>query len=278
MGEIILRFPGNKLRAITLSYDDGRDFDRQLVNTMNQYGLKGTFNLDSGRLGCKGYVTAEEVPSLYEGQEVAVHTVNHPHLWNLDSANIAREVLMDRLALEKITGKFVRGMAYPFGFNGLDRITGARELSAVESCGIVYSRITTPTCKFDIPKDFLLWEPTCHFIHERLNELIDLFFEKEDLEHPWRIAPRLFYIWGHSYEYEGKWEMLTDMAERISGKENVWYATNMEIYRYVTAFKLLEYTADGHTVFNPTSETLYGWDKDTGKDFVIQPGETIQLA
>jgi len=31
-----------------------------------------------------------------------------------------------------------------------------------------------------------------------------------------------------------------------------WYATNMEIYEYVQAYKSLVYSADGKIVYNPT--------------------------
>ena len=44
-------FPEGKIRAVTLSYDDGFTFDRQLVDLLNRYGLKGTFNLNSGLFG-----------------------------------------------------------------------------------------------------------------------------------------------------------------------------------------------------------------------------------
>ena len=36
-----------KLKAITFSYDDGVTQDIQLVNLLNKYGLKCTFNLNS---------------------------------------------------------------------------------------------------------------------------------------------------------------------------------------------------------------------------------------
>ena len=41
-------FPGGKHKALTFSFDDGRKEDRRLVELFNQYGIKGTFNLNSG--------------------------------------------------------------------------------------------------------------------------------------------------------------------------------------------------------------------------------------
>ena len=42
-------FPGGKHKVLTMSYDDGRDSDVRLVGIFNQYGIKGTFHLNSGR-------------------------------------------------------------------------------------------------------------------------------------------------------------------------------------------------------------------------------------
>lgn len=44
----MMRFPGFRRKALTLSYDDGVVNDRRLIEIMNKYGLKGTFNLNSG--------------------------------------------------------------------------------------------------------------------------------------------------------------------------------------------------------------------------------------
>lgn len=43
-----IRFPNFKLKAVTLSYDDGVRQDKRLIAIMKKYGLKGTFNLNGG--------------------------------------------------------------------------------------------------------------------------------------------------------------------------------------------------------------------------------------
>lgn len=37
-----------KTKVLTLSYDDGVVQDIRLIEIMNKYGLKGTFNINSG--------------------------------------------------------------------------------------------------------------------------------------------------------------------------------------------------------------------------------------
>jgi len=129
-------FPGGKRIAVTTSFDDGVIEDRRVIAAFNEWGLKGTFNLNSGAFGRPANVAASEVASLYRGHEVAVHTVTHPHLPKLDPAQIAREVLDDRIALEDLVGYPVRGMAYPYGTYNKMVIDCLRQL------GIVYARTT----------------------------------------------------------------------------------------------------------------------------------------
>ena len=48
MNKIYKAFPGGKHKVLTLSYDDGKVQDRRLVKIFNKYGIKATFNLNSG--------------------------------------------------------------------------------------------------------------------------------------------------------------------------------------------------------------------------------------
>jgi hypothetical protein len=90
-------------------------------------------------------------------------------------------------------------------------------------------------------------------------------------------APQLYYLWGHTYEFEGNdnWEVFEQIAQRISGKEDIWYATNIEIYNYVQAYNSLIFSADMKRVYNPTATKLYF--TFSGKDFSVDPAQTIEL-
>ncbi len=97
------RFPGGVHRAVTFSFDDGREHDRRLVAAMNRYGLKGTFHLNSGFFGKEGYIRAEEVAELFRGHEVSAHTVDHPFLDQSPDDQIVHEIMTDRAALEELS-------------------------------------------------------------------------------------------------------------------------------------------------------------------------------
>lgn len=83
-----------KLKAVTFSYDDGVTQDQRLIKLFNKYGLKATFNLNSELLGKGGHLIREdvtvahvkprpeEIKKIYEGHEVAAHTLTHPLLPN----------------------------------------------------------------------------------------------------------------------------------------------------------------------------------------------------
>lgn len=269
--EIHKRYPRFLTKAITLSFDDGRDFDRKMVEILNKYGIKCTFNLNSNRIeDSERHVNADEIKELYLGHEVASHTCSHPHLQYLDSSGIVSEIINDRRKLEDIVGAPVRGFAYPYGLTETEGM-----IDCIRSCGIKYARTTVSTGGFELPLDLLRLKPTCHQSDGRLYELIERFFAPDDTAHPWRIKPQLFYIWGHSYEYENAWEKLEDMCRAISGREDVWYATNIEIIDYITAFDCLERSANGRYIHNPTDKTLYAVIH--GKNVIIESGKSYTL-
>ncbi len=251
MKELFLRYPGFKTKVFTMSFDDGTLFDREMVRILDQYGIKCTFNLNSALLGTDNHVSLQELNDLYANHEIAVHTCTHPHLENLDNAGILQEVLKDREALERLFHKIVRGMAYPFG------LTDDRVAECVRNCGIDYARTVNDTYNFTLPKDFLKWNPTCHQIDGHLDEIIERFLVPDDTEHPWRITAKVFYLWGHSYEFEDCFDRLENICKKLAGNDAVWYATNGEIFNYVKSYNRLEFSADGSFVYNPTDTDIY---------------------
>lgn len=275
-----MRFPGGKDKALTLSYDDGVQTDAPLLFIMQSYGLKGTFNINSGMYAPEGTVypkdvyhrrmTKKEAQDLYDnsGMEVAVHGLNHPFLEQLSSVNCCYEVLEDRKNLEGDFGCIVRGMAYPYGTYSQDVIDCLRR------CGIAYARTTVSTHDFQIPTNWLAMPATCHHNDPQLFNLTEKF-----LKEPVTRQPRLFCLWGHSYEFERdhNWDLIERFAKTIGKREDIWYATNIEVYDYVQAYQSLQSTADGKRLHNPTAITLYYCAGDNREIAHILPGQTKAL-
>ena len=262
------RLPDGKLFALTLSYDDGRDCDRRLIEIMNKHGIRGTFHLNSGRLGAADmYVYPEEICDLYRNHEISCHGVNHYNLTFLPQQNISEEIGEDRKYFENLTGKIIRGMSYAYGSYDENVI------SALKKEGMVYSRTVKSTHSFNFPSNFLAWDPTCH--HRDCLELAKTFLTH--IDRGYRPFARLFYVWGHSYEFENNdnWDIIEKFCELMGGRDDIWYATNIEIYEYVTAQRSLVISADNKIVYNPSAiRVWFSVERDV---FSIGPGETIKL-
>jgi peptidoglycan/xylan/chitin deacetylase (PgdA/CDA1 family) len=225
-----------KKKAITFSYDDGVVQDIRLIELLNKYGLKCTFNLNSELLSKKGMliregkriahykIHTEDVKHIYEGHEVAVHTLTHPNLTQCDDKEIIRQVEADRLNLSELVEYEVVGMAYPCGgVNNDDRVAGIIK----KNTGVKYSRtITTNNC-FDLQENLYRFNPTAyHLDFEKMMQLGREFVEFKPKE------PKVFYIWGHSYEMDygaDYWVKLEEFFKLISNQEDVFYGTNKEV-------------------------------------------------
>jgi hypothetical protein len=259
------RFPGGKFKALTLSFDDGRTHDRRLVEMFNTYGLRGTFHLNSGFFGRDGYIEAEEVTSLFAGHEISAHTVDHPFLEQSPPDQVVREIMEDRQALEALAGYPVRGMSYPFG-TWNDKV-----VSLLPAVGIEYARTVRSHATFDMPSNFLIWDPTCH--HKGMIEQAEKFIAHE----PRHSRMSLLYVWGHSYEFENdqNWELVDRFGELIGGKEDIWYATNAEIVAYMHALHSLRFSVDCQIIHNPSAISV--WVSAEGDAIEIPGGQTIRL-
>lgn len=227
-----------KNKAVTFSYDDGVTQDIRLIEILNKYGLKATFNLNSQLLGQKnslvrGGVTVRhdknplsDVKSIYDGHEVAAHTLTHPMLPSLSKEEIVRQVECDRVVLSEAVGYEVVGMAYPGG--GVNNDGRVAEIIKAET-GIKYARTITSTYSFEPQTELYRFNPTVYHVmeqpREKLFELLERFCNTKS------ESPMLFYIWGHSYEFDidDSWNYFEEFCREISGKSDVFYGTNREV-------------------------------------------------
>ena len=271
-----MKLKDGKSKVLTLSYDDGVVQDKRLIEIMNKHGLKGTFNINSGIYApenadpnrTSGRLTLSEAKELYtnSGHEVAVHTLTHPFLESLTNEEVIYEITEDRKSIEKEYGTIARGMAYPFGTYS-DKV-----VEVLEKCGIVYSRTVRSTEQFSFPENWLTLHPTCHHKNSRLMELADKFLNEQPR---YAHINNMFYLWGHSYEFDNdnNWNVIEEFAEKTGGKDDVWYATNIEIYDYVKAYENLQVSYDKKIIHNPSAIDV--WVLDNNETFVIRAGETI---
>jgi len=273
-----MKLKDGKSKVLTLSYDDGVVQDIRLIDIMNKHGIKGTFNINSAlyrpedvvREKYYGRLKLSEAKELFKNSphEVAVHAYTHPFLEKMKTDEVLVEILEDRKAIERDYGVIARGMAYPFGTYS-DAV-----VDALQKCGICYSRTVKSTENFGFPENWLTLHPTCHHNCKNLMTLAKKFVE-ENSRYPsdnW-----MFYLWGHSYEFDNNdnWNVIEEFCEYIGGKDDIWYATNIEIYDYIKAYESLQTSVDKTIVHNPTSIDV--WLLQNGKTYCVKAGETIYI-
>lgn len=283
MRYLFLRFPEGKIKALTFSYDDGVKADIRLASIFDRYGLKGTFNINSDYIGADaGRLTEEEIRThlLDAGHEIAVHGARHIAPGAAVPSVAIEDILRCRRELETRFDRLVRGMAYPD--SGVKRLHGANTYedvrSYVRSLGISYARtLGGDNDGFALPCDLYAWMPTAHHNNPALFDYAARFLavDESNLYSSSRY-PRLFYLWGHSYEFDrdGNWDRIERFCEEMSGKSDVYYGTNGDVADYVTAFSRLVASADGTRLYNPTARTL--WVDADGALYRIAPDETVR--
>lgn len=288
--KVFVTFPGGKAKALTMSYDDGKIQDERLVSIFNQYGIKGTFNLNYGLMdendpGRKPGSTIvprlsrAQVKDLYEGHEVATHTMSHVTIARCPLTMLARDILDDREGLEKLTGKIVRGHAYPNGSYNEEIKQLFKQL------GIAYARVVEPSpallngglvgsmMSFNLPEDWMEWKPTCHHNDPQLMQVAEMFANYKKPQYL-----KLMYVWGHSYEFDNNknWEVIEEFCKYMGGRDDIWYATNIEIVDYMTAAKNLQFSANAQAVYNPNAISIW-LELDGGKHVEIPGGAYVDL-
>ncbi|MBQ8815888.1 MAG: polysaccharide deacetylase family protein [Lachnospiraceae bacterium] len=230
-------FSGKK-KAITFSYDDGVTQDKRLIDIFNKYGLKCTFNLNSELCGVENTlvrngvtvshnrIRKEDVKYIYDGHEVAAHTLTHPCLPKIERDDeVIRQVEQDRINLSEIVGYEVCGMAYPCGGQNNDDRTA--DLIR-QHTGVKYARALATNGSFRLQKNLYRFEGTVYHHDEwdKLFELGEKFLALDTDE------SAIFYIWGHAYEFDifpERWQQFEEFCQMMSGRKDIFYGTNKEV-------------------------------------------------
>ena len=258
-----------KERAVTFSYDDGRIEDIRLVELFNKYGLKASFHLCDPeymkKLTGEEFVPAKDYAHLYSRHEISCHSVRHPFPAYMPDEAVRAEISENRKFLESLCGYPMRGMSYPYG--SFDR----RVIDICRAAGMEYARTVNETGGFGLPEDFMRWDATCH--HSRADsELAERFFS------PMRFDKMsLMYVWGHSFEFntEEKWSKMEEFCKAVAHRDDVWYATNIEIVEHINALRALRFSEQCSAVYNPTCHDL--WIAVDGEPVLVPSGKTVQL-
>lgn len=264
--DIRLVWPEWKYKSLTFSYDDATVYDRKLVEIFNRYGMKGTFNVSSNFLDRVRHLSSAEIAELYAGHEIACHGKNHLRMPDASASRQEQEIVDDINYLSKKAGYPVLGFAYPYGKYSPELINNLQKQN------IAYARICPPTREFGLPDDLYRWAPTAHHKHN-----IDEIAERYKDYTPWGGVISLCYIWGHSYEFnrDNNWQVIEDFCCKLANHPDIWYATNIEIVRYLQAYRNAASSMDCSRFCNTSSVTLYLMVNN--EKVKLAPGESLNI-
>lgn len=263
-------YPGGKAKAFNITYDDGVLQDIPLVSLLNRYGLKGTFNLNSGLMREEfswthptGAVIRRLPPkiaaTLYEGHEVASHTVSHPYMEHLSDEELLYQLGQDKADLERLFGREVLGFAVPFDHFS-DRIA-----HCARQCGFAYARTSQERYSYAPPRDYFHWGAGAYHVMPGFWDFVENFFRSEE-----ELA--LCQIVGHSYDLdtEHMWDRIEALFRRITEDPSTVSMTHLELVRYLQAMDRAVIT--DHRIENPSDQTL--WFSKNSHVISLAPGET----
>ena len=264
-------YPGGKTRAFNITYDDGVLQDVRFVALLNRYGLKGTFNLNSRlmeeefawthpcgmevrRLGCRA------VEGLYDGHEIASHTLTHPYMHDLTRQKLMEQLGEDRANLEQLFRQEVKGFAVPFDYYS-DRIA-----DCAEACGFEYARMSEFSLSYRPCRDWYHWKTGVYHIMPELVPFVRGFLETGE-----ELA--VCQIVGHSYDLDAEdlWDTVERICAAVSAREDIWSCTNLELVRYLKAMEHL--TVEEDRIRNGSDRAL--WIEINNTVRVLGPGEEI---
>lgn len=266
-------YPGGKKKAFNITYDDGVRQDVRFVALLNRYGVKGTFNLNSELMrqefswthpsGMEVRRLSEEaVRHLYDGHEIASHTLTHPYMHDLPRWELDRQLGRDRKNLEEIFHREVKGFAVPFDYY-------SEEIAAcAESCGFEYARMSDVTENYTPCTDWYHWETGFYHVMPGLTDYAAGFLHTDQ-----ELA--VCQIVGHSYDLdtENLWGTVELILAAVSAREDVWMCTNLELVRYLKAMERCRITE--HGIENRSDQEL--WFSLGGQIRSLQPGEELEI-
>lgn len=264
-------YPYGKKKAFNVTYDDGVSQDVRFVKMLNSYNLKGTFNLNSGLMvnefewthesgAVVKRLPKEKVLSLYNGHEIASHTLTHTFLEGKNEAEIMFELKEDKRNLENLFQRKIKGFAVPFDYYSelIEKCT--------KKCGFEYARISEETLSFKPQTDYHRWKATVFHLDDSLTKLASDFIGNDD-----ELA--FFQIVGHTYDLdtENMWDEIENIFKIISLQDDILPMTTIEIIDYLKAMEQVEIT-DSY-IDNHSEQTL--WFSVNGTVCEVKPKRKI---
>ncbi len=203
---------------VIFSFDDNTIHDRRMVELLNKYNFKGTFNINTSNLDKKGFITKTELRNLYYGHEVSIQPTYFPDIFKLSDENIKKEINNDKELLSLLSEQDIIGMSYSFEDED-DRV-----INIAKECGINYSRTINDTFKSETNvNNYMKWNPTLHYsngnfysndqIKDRMGIPSSNIMNQSSIK-----SDSLLFLWTHTWEFGEsiqKWYEFEELIKKI---------------------------------------------------------------
>ncbi|HYH03968.1 MAG TPA: polysaccharide deacetylase, partial [Bacillota bacterium] len=120
-------------------------------------------------------------------------------------------------------------------------------------------------------KDYYEWQFTCDHRHDLVklgHEFVSLY-KKQYLY--------MMSVYGHSIDLENEncWGLMEEFCALVSGRDDIWFATNIEIVDYFKALDSLRFSVKGDFVENPSAATC--WISVNNDVIRVDGGQKVKL-
>lgn len=103
-------------KPVLITFDDGyEDVYKNAYPVLKKFNMKATMFLIAGQIGQPYYLTRKEIREMSKNFSFQSHTYHHSELDKMGSEQIEQECMKSKDIIEKITGKPVDTLSFPYG-------------------------------------------------------------------------------------------------------------------------------------------------------------------
>jgi peptidoglycan/xylan/chitin deacetylase (PgdA/CDA1 family) len=141
-------------RAVILTFDDGyEDAYTEAFPLLRKYGMVGTFYVITDFVGRPGYLTWDEIAEMdAAGMTIGAHSLTHPDFTVIGPAELRRQLVEPKRALEEHLGHPVTHLAYPSGKYNAATVAASRAAGYATAVTVIHGLIHPATTPFELTR------------------------------------------------------------------------------------------------------------------------------
>lgn len=142
-------------KPIVLTFDDGYvDFYHNAFPILRKYGFHAVSFIPTGLMDQGYYLHWDQIKEMDSSGLISfqAHSIHHPNLMSLSSAQVDHELTKSKQVLESKLGKTVNFMAYPYGAANEFTWNAAKKAGYLGAVGTWYGTFESEGTLYDLPR------------------------------------------------------------------------------------------------------------------------------